>query len=149
MQTTATVIEIRGDKAIVEVERQAACDGCHKNKDGGGCSICTLTGASRKFTATAYNKVGAEIGDRVKVDTASERVLGYAALVFLLPIVAGFVFYFLATKITEIELYHYVSLVLGFVISFFFIWLYAKRVGKTRCDLEIVEISEKSNEGQN
>ncbi len=148
MQTTATVIEIHGDKAIIEVERQAACDGCHKNKDG-GCSICTLTVASRKFEATALNKVGAKVGDRVKVDTASGRVLGYAALVFLLPIVVGFVFYFLATKITERELWHYGSLVLGFVISFFFIWLYAKRVGNTRCDLEIVEISEKSNEGQN
>ena len=148
MQTTATVLQTNKNTAIVEVERQAACDGCHKNKDGSGCSICSLTGASKKFEATALNEIGAKVGDKVTVTTKTERVLGYASLVFLLPLVVGVAFYFLSALITTEEIWQYVSLIFGFLISFFFVWLYARGVANKRCDVEIVEILEKNNEGQ-
>ena len=145
MQTKATVIKTDRDRATVEVERQAACDGCHKNKDG-GCSICSLTGASKKFEAVAKNEIGAKVGDCVTVVTKTERVLGYAALVFLLPILVGVAFYFLAGIFTSTEMWHYAAMVLGFLLSFFFVWLYAKRVARDRCDVEIVEILDRENE---
>jgi len=148
MQTTATVLQTNKNTAIVEVERQTACDGCHKNKDGSGCSICSLTGASKKFEATALNEIGAKVGDKVTVTTKTERVLGYASLVFLLPLVVGVAFYFLSALITTEEIWQYVSLIFGFLISFFFVWLYARGVANKRCDVEIVEILEKNNEGQ-
>lgn len=146
MQTKATVIQTQGERAIVEVERQAACDGCHKNKDGGGCSICSLTGASKKFEATALNRVGAKVGDRVTVTTETGKVLGYAALVFMLPLLVGLAFYFLAVLFTEREIWQYVALVFGFALSLLFVWLYARRVSKTRCDVEIVEILKQKEE---
>ena len=130
----------------MEVERQAACDGCHKNKDGGGCSICTLTGASKKFEAVALNELGAKVGDRVTVVTGTERVLGYAALVFLLPVLVGVAFYFLAGVFTKVEAWHYVALIFGFLLSFFCVWLYAKHVEKNRCDVKIIEILNRENE---
>ena len=34
----ATVIATDGQIATVEVERTSACEGCHKNEDGKGCS---------------------------------------------------------------------------------------------------------------
>lgn len=145
MQTTATVIKTNQNRATVEVERQSACEGCHKNKDGGGCSICSLTGASKKFEAMAINEIGAKVGDRVTVVTRTERVLGYAALVFLLPVLVGVAFYFLAGAFTSAETMRYVALVLGFVLSFFFVWLYARYVAKNRCDAEIVQILDKEN----
>ena len=145
MQTKATVIKTNQNRATVEVERQAACDGCHKNKDGSGCSICTLTGASKNFEAVALNEIGAKAGDRVTVVTATERVLGYAVLVFLLPILVGVAFYFLAGMFTDAEMWHYAAMVLGFGISFFFVWLYAKHVAKNRCDVKIVEILDREN----
>lgn len=145
MQTKATVIKANQNRATVEVERQAACDGCHKNKDGNGCSICSLTGASKNFEAEALNEIGAKEGDRVTVVTATERVLGYAALVFLAPILVGVVFYFLAGHFIQNEIWHYVAMVLGFGISFGFVWLYAKHVAKNRCDVKIVEILDRKN----
>jgi positive regulator of sigma E activity len=145
MQTTATVIKTNNNRATVEVERQSACDGCHKNKDGGGCSICSLTGAAKTFEAEALNEIGAKVGDRVTVVTKTDRVLGYAALVFLLPVLIGVAFYFAATAVTATEIWHYAAMVLGFVLSFFFVWLYARRVAKTRCDVEIVQILDKEN----
>ncbi len=140
MQTTATVIRIAGDRAIVTVERQAACDGCHKNKDGGTCSICSLTGAGRKFEATAINTIGAGVGDRVTVSTDSGRVLGYSVLVFLVPLVAGIAFYFLAGFLTNDDFWRCVALIIGFGFSFFGIWIYSRVVSKRRCDVEIVAI---------
>jgi positive regulator of sigma E activity len=143
MQTKATVIRIENGKTIVEVERQAACDGCHKNKDGEGCSICSLTGGSRKFEATAANALGAKVGDVVTVSTETEKVLWYAVLVFMLPLIVGVAFYFLSGLLFEGEIFRYVSLVFGFVLCFFFVWLYARSVARKRCDVEIVEIVEK------
>lgn len=143
MQTKATVIRIENGMTIVEVERQVACDGCHKNKDGEGCSICSLTGCSRKFEATASNTLGAKVGDVVTVSTETEKVLWYAALVFMLPLIVGVAFYFVSGLLFEGEIFRYISLVFGFVLSVFFVWLYAKAVASKRLDVEIVEILEK------
>ena len=145
MQTTATVIKTNKNRATVEVERQSACDGCHKNKDGSGCSICSLTGASKTFEAEAINEIGAKVGDRVTVVTKTDRVLGYAALVFLLPVLVGVVFYFVAAAVTATEIWQYAAMIFGFALSFFFVWLYARRVAKTRCDVEIVQILDNEN----
>lgn len=145
MQTTATVIRTMEDRAIVAVERQAACDGCHKNKDGGTCSICSLTGAGRKFEATAINTIGAAVGDRVTVSTDSGRVLGYSVLVFLTPLVVGIGFYFFAGLFTNDDLWRCIALIIGFIFSFFGVWLYSRVVSKRRCDVEIVAIVDRRN----
>ena len=148
MLTKATVLNTEGDIALVEVERSSACEGCHKNESGEGCSVCTLTGGNRKFSAKALNKVGAVKGDKVEITSSSSRVLFYSALVFLLPVVVGLVFYFASQMIFDTQLYHYLSLVGGFVLSFSFVWIYSKRVGEKRFDIEIVRILS-SSEAEN
>ncbi len=144
MLTKATVLNTEGDIALVEVERSSACEGCHKNETGEGCSVCTLTGGNRKFSAKALNKVGAVKGDKVEITSSSSRVLFYSALVFLLPVVVALAFYFAAQRLFNAELYHYLALVGGFVLSFAFVWLYSKSVGAKRCDIEIVRVFETS-----
>lgn len=144
MLTKATVLNTEGDVALVEVERSSACEGCHKNENGEGCSVCTLTGGNRKFSAKALNKVGAHKGDKVEITSSSSRVLFYSALVFLLPVVVALAFYFVAQSLFDVELYRYLALVGGFVISFAIVWLYSKSVGAKRCDIEIVRILESS-----
>lgn len=138
MQTTATVIELRDDRAIIEVERESACEGCHKSRDGKGCSICSLTGANKKFRATAINRIGAEVGERVLVSSDTSKVLGYSAIVFLLPLVVGFAFYFLSELVTQIEWIRCAALLSGFLLAFLGVFGYSKAVAKKRCDLEIV-----------
>jgi positive regulator of sigma E activity len=140
MLTKATVLNTEGNVALVEVERSSACEGCHKNESGEGCSVCTLTGGNRKFSAKALNKVGAVKGDKVEITSSSSRVLFYSALVFLLPVVVGLAFYFVAQRLLDAELYHYISLVCGFVLSFASVWIYSKKVGEKRFDIEIVRV---------
>jgi len=47
METKATVIATEGKYAIVETKRKSACDGCHKQKEGSSCAMCTLMGDKR------------------------------------------------------------------------------------------------------
>ena len=86
MRTEATVVEIRGSRAVVTTERLSACEGCHKATEGEGCSVCTLMGGNRTVSAEAENPLGAKVGDRVMIESRTGRMLWYAALVFLLPI---------------------------------------------------------------
>ncbi|MBO5355538.1 MAG: SoxR reducing system RseC family protein [Clostridia bacterium] len=141
MKTKATVVEIIDQNvAVVSVERRAACDGCHKAVDGKGCSVCTLLGSKGETRALAKNTVGAALGDTVEVESRTRRIIGYAALVFLLPVALAIVGYLLGSKLSLGE---GVSLLLalgGLLISFLLIFLYSKLVVSRRLDIEIVAI---------
>ena len=89
MKTLATVIETPEEGiAVIKVERQSACEGCHRATEEGGCSVCTLLGGKNAAHARARNTVGAAVGDRVELESRTGRILSYAALVFLLPVIA-------------------------------------------------------------
>lgn len=138
MRTVATVSELLSKKvALVCVERRAACDGCHRATDDKGCSVCTLLGGNAKTVARARNTVGAAVGDRVEVEARTARVLAYAAMVFLLPIVLLLVGYFVGQQLLGEQ----AALVLagvGFLLSFLFLYFYSRFVVARRVDLEIV-----------
>ncbi len=139
MQTKATVIALDGKFAIVETERTSACEGCHKAEDG-GCSVCSLMGSQKKITAKALNRAGAQIGDRVAVESSTSRMLWYAVLVFLLPIVTALAGWGIAALITDVEYWHLIGACIGFIGTFIGIFFYSRFVKSKRCDVEIIEI---------
>ncbi len=95
MTQTATVRKLIGDKAEIEVQRMSAC--AHNCAEcGGGCSELTRTGP---VIALAQNPLGARTGDRVLVESSSKQVLGFAAVVYLLPIGLFFLGFFLAAAL--------------------------------------------------
>ena len=95
MTQTATVRKLIGDKAEIEVPRMSAC--AHNCAEcGGGCSELTRTGP---VVALAQNPLGARTGDRVLVKSSSKQVLGFAAVVYLLPIGLFFLGFFLAAAL--------------------------------------------------
>ena len=107
MKTKAKVISLDGDFALVETERMSACEGCHKAEEGKGCSVCSLMGASdRKLQAKANNRVGARVGDAVWIESATSRMMLYAVMVFLLPLVMAGVGLLIAFAVTESTLWH-------------------------------------------
>ena len=65
METKATVIATEGKYAIVETKRKSACDGCHKQKEGSSCAMCTLMGDKAELRTRANNPIGARVGDEV------------------------------------------------------------------------------------
>lgn len=136
MEQIATVVAVERGYATVEVERRSACDGCHKSAEG--CAMCALMGENKTLRTRALDPIGVAVGDRVTVETASTRVLGYAALVFLCPIVLGMVGYAVAGLI---------GVALGFGGALVGACLYSRRVGATRCDVTVVRVVESAPRG--
>lgn len=94
MQQTATVMSKKGNTAVVKAERASMCDGCHKKGCADGCSMYSIFGGDKNFSAVADNSFGAEVGKRVIVETSDGNVLFSAFIVFLLPLILAFGIYF-------------------------------------------------------
>lgn len=92
MTQIATVKCLLGsDKAEVQVRRPSACG--HDCKSCGGCGPDTMT----QITAVAENEAGACLGDTVRLESESRKVLGLAAVLYLMPVMLLFVGYFIAS----------------------------------------------------
>ena len=140
METKAIVCALDGEFALVEIHRRSACDGCHKQQDGHGCAMCALMGENTTMQARAYNPVGAKPGDRVLLATSSARVLGHAALVFLLPLGLALLFYFLGGLLPFGVIGQAISVACGFAGAFAFLWFYSRCMLADRCDVTITRI---------
>lgn len=141
MRQRAVVIETEGSEAVIEVSRATMCDGCEKH---GGCEgHCELTGllsTGGKMKTKAYNGIGAKAGDTVEVETESGRVLGYAALVFILPIIVAGVFWYLGGRIFETTAASALGALAGFAVTFAGIMVYDRIRGKKTPDIKIVSL---------
>ena len=96
MITQGRVVAVSGEYATVEVDRKSACEGCHKNTGADGCVVCAI-GGNQKITLRARNIADAATGDIVTLSTKTRRVLGYALLVFIMPLLIAAVGYWLGT----------------------------------------------------
>lgn len=143
MKTKATVIATDGEYATVETERTSACEGCHKSDDGKGCSVCSLMGSQRKISTRAINRIGAQVGDTVSIEARTDRVMGYAALVFLLPLVLALVGYGIASLFTASTVWRAVGAGAGLAITFMGLFFYSRALQTKKCEIEITEILQK------
>ena len=139
MQTKAVVIATDGMFATVETERKSACEGCHKAEEG-GCSVCSLMGSDRKIATKAINTVGAQIGDTVMIESNTSRMLWYAVLVFILPILVALIGWGISSLFTAKLAVQTISAFAGFALSLLGVAIYSKKISTCRCDVEIIEI---------
>lgn len=87
MQQRAVVKKLLpNNMAEIEVQRQGACS--HDCSKCGGCSTTDV-----RVSAQAFNGAGAKVGDWVTIEGETKRVLGLAAIVYVIPLVLFFVFY--------------------------------------------------------
>lgn len=93
----AVVTELYDDGyALVAVQRGTAC--------GGACESCGGTCSYRStLSVKAVNSVSAAVGDSVTIESRSSQVIGKAALVYLVPLIAFFAGYFLASAFSVPE----------------------------------------------
>ena len=99
MRQKAVVLETDGRIAKIKVFRSTMCEGCSKHTEGKTCACGELLGANRVMIAEATNDIGAKVGEAVEIETSTSVVLGYAALVFILPIAAFFILYSVAESV--------------------------------------------------
>ena len=87
MTQTATVEQVLGGGRVrIAVARQTAC--------GHDCENCAGCGAQAgTIRAIAADPLGVSAGDRVEVASDDKRIIGIAALVYLVPFAAFFIGY--------------------------------------------------------
>jgi positive regulator of sigma E activity len=137
MRQIGIVREVLPTHAVVEVSRESACEGCHA-KEEGSCSGCITFGSSKNVTCRAENSVGAPVGSRVEVETASGTVILYAAAVFLFPLLLGIAGWFLCGLIGETAAY--LGAICGFVLAFLIVYFTLNRTAAKRLDVRILRI---------
>ena len=138
MTQQGTVCKLEGDTALVRVIRSSACEGCHKGAEG--CSACSLLGGKKEQTVKAKNTAGAVVGDRVQLEAKTGRMLGYAFLVFVFPIVLALICRVVVSLFCEESLYANLAAVAAFVLAFFFIIATDKLRNSTAQDVEITRV---------
>ncbi len=147
MKQKAIVKEIDGQYAMVEVSRSAMCDGCVKeNCESHTCAAGAMFASAKTITARAKNPVGARVGDAVWVESADEKVLIYAALVFLLPIAACIFCWALTSRLVDTEWIAYLTAGMGFALSLVGIGLLEKKKKKDEPDIVITHIRQMEHE---
>ncbi|WP_353892604.1 SoxR reducing system RseC family protein [Proteinivorax hydrogeniformans] len=77
MQNVGTVREIKGTKALVEVQRHSSCSKC------GACNL----GSEKSKVITAENSAKAQEGQKVMIDMATVGVLRAASIVYIIPLI--------------------------------------------------------------
>ena len=119
MRQKATVIEpLDGGTARVRVLRSSMCEGCENRSEGKSCACSALLGGAKEMIVEVQNDLEARAGDDVEIETETSAVLGYAAIVFLLPIVGALAFYCLASLLFAAPASAWIAALIGFILSF-------------------------------
>jgi sigma-E factor negative regulatory protein RseC len=121
MEQTVTVRRLlpEGMAEVVRV-RESACSGdCHK------CAGCGA--ASQTMIFTAYNPIGASVGDKVIVESDTATVLRGAVLLYVVPLVTFLVGYILGEHVWGKGI---LCSIAGFVLGMLPIKLYDRHLAK-------------------
>lgn len=119
MRQKATVIEtMDGGTARVRVLRSSMCEGCENRSDSKSCACSALLGSAKEMIVEVQNGLMASAGDDVEIETETSAVLGYAAIVFLLPIIGALSLYGLACVLFSAPEAAWIAALIGFVLSF-------------------------------
>ena len=126
IQTAKVTRIIDSSRAEVAVKRQSAC-GHDCSECGGGCSEMMV---SPTVAVVAENLVHAMPGDTVAVESSTKKVLGAAALVYLVPFALFFAGYFLCSVLTQSEGISVLGGLVGFALGMALAVLADRRVRK-------------------
>ena len=121
MTQIATVERIiNSDYAEISVPRKSAC-----GHDCEECAGCGVSGAA--VHARARNPVGARPGQKVVVQSDTQKMLGIVALVYLTPVVLFFLGYFGSVMVSSMAV-RYTAAAAGFVLGIVIAILYDRRL---------------------
>lgn len=122
MTQIATVERILdADHAVISVPRKSAC-----GHDCEECAGCGVSGAAVK--AKAINPIGARPGQKVVVESSTQKMLGIVALVYAIPVALFLVGYLAAFFLGGTVAIQYTVAVSGFVIGIVMAILYDRHL---------------------
>lgn len=119
MITKGYITALDGEKATVRIHRLTACETCHHKDDNGACHAeLMLSDAPRTLIVSAYNEVGAKVGDLVEVVTDESKALGLSFLSFVVPLLLAGAAYWLVSAISHAVTPATVTALCVFAVSF-------------------------------
>ena len=122
MTQIATVERILdADYAEISVPRKSAC-----GHDCEECAGCGVTGAAVR--AKASNPIGARPGQKVVVQSDTQKMLRIVALVYLIPVVLFLAGYVITSMLTASVGVQYAVAGIGFVLGIVFAIFYDRRL---------------------
>lgn len=82
LEEYGTIVELKGKQiAVVLCQRHSACDNCASN------GSCQIGDDSTTMLVEAFNAIGAQISDRVKVVTSTKSFLQSSFMLYIVPII--------------------------------------------------------------
>ncbi len=122
MTQIATVEKILNEGyAEVSVPRKSAC-----GHDCEECAGCGVTGTA--VHARARNPIGAQPGQKVVVESSTQKMLRIVVLVYLIPVVLFLAGYVITSMLTASVAVQYAVAGAGFVLGIVFAILYDRRL---------------------
>lgn len=109
MKEKGKVIEIKGDKAVVLMEKTEKCQKC---------GLCKKI-VERGLTLEAENNIGAKVGDEVEIEVKEEDIFKISVFIFGFPFF-GFILGIIFSSFVKIQLLKIFS-VLFFLFLFWYI----------------------------
>ena len=122
MRQQGVVYQIEeGKTAIVEVVRHSACSG--------NCESCGGCGhhADQTIRVRAENRIGAQAGERVWLETETRQVFTSIGAAYILPVLLMILFYFLPGGGEGRRILASLG---GFPLGVGLCWLYARQLGR-------------------
>ena len=121
MISTGLILNVENDKALVRFVRQSAC--------GGNCASCGGCGA-KPIDVWIDNTLSLNPGDKVEIETESKKILFSAFITYIFPLLIFISLYSIVNFYFDKGLGIF-SGVAGFLVSFFFVSLYGKKLKVT------------------
>ena len=122
MTQIATVARILdAQRAEISVPRKFAC-----GHDCEECAGCGVTGAAGR--ARAANPIGAQPGQKVVVQSDTQKMLGIVAMVYLIPVVLFLAGYVIMSLLTDSVAAQYAVAAAGFAAGIVFAIFYDRRL---------------------
>ena len=112
---------INNDYAVISVPRKSAC-----GHDCEECAGCGVSGAAVK--AKALNPIGALPGQKVVVESSTQKMLGIVAYVYLIPVALFILGYLAMVFLGAGVALQYSVAIAGFVLGIVFAILYDRRL---------------------
>ncbi len=109
MEQIGEVVELKGKKALVRIQRTSSC--------GENCAECEGGCKPTSSVVEAINGLSAKVGDTVKIQMNSVAFMSLAFIGYILPILICIITYFTVNSITDNMIITDISAIASLVIT--------------------------------
>lgn len=140
MTEIGVVNKIEGEIAVVSVVRTDMCGKCEKKDCFENCEIKLFPFESRKIETYAINSVNAKLGDMVRIYTPSSKIYAYAFLVFIFPILAAFLGYYIINLFGMKEIFSSIAFFVFLGTSYIVVCILDRKIKRCKPFVLITEV---------